>query len=41
MLHSEGRIKGKVRISVLKPSGMLEYLTGFWVEIRCNETEIL
>lgn len=32
---------GEVHISVLKPSGMLKYLTGFWGEIKCNETEIL
>lgn len=41
MLHNEGRVKGKVRVSVLKPSGMLKQLTGFWVEMKCDEIEIL
>lgn len=38
MLHNEGSITGKVHISVLKPSGMLKYLTDFWAEIKCKKT---
>lgn len=41
MLHREGRINGEVHISVIKPSGVLKYLPGFWGQGECSETEIM
>lgn len=41
MLHRESRIKGEIRIFVVKPSGVLKYLSGFWGQVECNKTEIM